>query len=95
MRTAFMTVFLIVALQGIASASTALAAPADANSSAPAASATEVPSATAPAESDASKAQPTQRTDSERKALPIQPQVLSKNFQSPRPVQIYWFFGGR
>lgn len=95
MRTALCTVLLVVALQGIASASPALAPPTDANSSAPAVSATGVPSAPAPVESDASKAQPTLRADAERKPLPIQPQVLSKNFQSPKPVHIYWFFGGR
>ena len=92
MRTAFMTVFLVVALQGIASASAAFAST-DATPSVPAVSASEVPSSTARA--DADKAQPALPADAERKTLPSQPEALSKNFQSPKPVQIYWFFGGR
>lgn len=94
MRNAFMTVFLVVALQGTP-VSAALASPMDENSSAPPASATEVPSAPAPVEADASKVQAPLRTDTEHKPLPSQPQVLTKNFQSPKPVHIYWFFGGR
>ena len=95
MRTVMWTVFLVVALQGMASASTAFASPTPATAtvssdvaSSPAASA-ERPDADTP------KAEPAFRADSERKPAAGQPQVLSKNFQSPKPVQIYWFFGGR
>jgi hypothetical protein len=43
------------------------------------------------------KAEPQSRsvTERERARMNYQPQVLSKSFQSPKPVQIYWFFGGR
>ena len=94
MRTVLWTVFLVVALQGMASASSAFASPMDENSSSAAVSA-DVPSATASAHAEASKAQASPRADTARKSQPSQQQVLSKNFQSPRPMQIYWFFGGR
>ena len=91
MRTALWTVFLVVALQGIASASTALASP-DVNSPTQAVSASN---AVAGPDADVLKAQPSPSADAERKPVRNPPQVLSKNFQSPKPVQIYWFFGGR
>ena len=94
MRTALWTVFLVVALQGIASASTALASP-DVNSPTQAVSASDAHNAVAGPDADVLKAQPSPSADAERKPAPNQPQVLSKNFQSPKPVQIYWFFGGR
>lgn len=93
MRSAFMTVILVVAVQGIASAPTALAST-DVNSPAPAVSASNGQSAVAGPDADVLKAQPL-RADAERKPVRSQKQVLSKNFQSPKPVQIYWFFGGR
>ena len=93
MRTALMTVFLVVALQGIASASSAFASPEDEIASAP--GTLEVPSVTPPEQPDASKTQVPLRTDTERQPVASRFQVLSKNFQSPKPVQIYWFFGGR
>ena len=90
MRTALWTVFLVVALQGIASASTAFAS----TDVTPAStvSAAEAPSPTVRADE---KAQPSLRPEDQRRADSGQPQVLSKNFQRPKPVQIYWFFGGR
>ena len=93
MRTVLWTVFLVVALQGIASASTALASP-DVNSPTPV-SASDGQNAAAGPDADMLKAQPSPSPDAERKPVRNQPQVLSKNFQSPKPVQIYWFFGGR
>ena len=95
MRTALWTVFLVVALQGIASASTALAST-DVNSPTPAVSAADAESTVAASNADVLKVQPSLRADAERnKPERSQPEVLSKNFQSPKPVQIYWFFGGR
>jgi hypothetical protein len=41
------------------------------------------------------RTQPSSRSESEAKPVRVQPQVLSKNFANPKPVQIYWFFGGR
>ena len=92
MRSALWTVFLVVALQGIASASSAFASPMDENTSRASA---DVPSATEAVDAEGSKAQTSPRTDFDRKSRPSQQQVLSKNLQSPRPMQIYWFFGGR
>ena len=93
MRTALRTVFLVVALQGIASASTALASP-DVNSPTTV-SASDGQNAVPGPDADVLKAQPSPSADAERQPVRNQPQVLSKNFQSPKPVQIYWFFGGR
>jgi len=96
MRTALWAVFLVVALQGIASASTALAST-EVNLPVAIVSATDVPSSTDRNDVDPIKAQPqpSLRADGDRKPTSRQPQVLSKNVQSPKPVQIYWFFGGR
>jgi hypothetical protein len=94
MRTALWAVFLVVALQGIASASTALAST-EVNLPVAVVSATDVPSSTDRNDADPIKAQPQLRADGDRKPTSRQPQVLSKNVQSPKPVQIYWFFGGR
>jgi hypothetical protein len=93
MRTMLWTVFLVVALQGMASASTAFASPTDMKSSAQTRS---VPSSdVATARLDALGVQPPLAVGNERTPIQTQPQVLSKNFSSPKPVQIYWFFGGR
>ena len=46
-------------------------------------------------EASAMRIQPSSRSESERKSERTQPEVLSKNFATPKPVQIYWFFGGR
>jgi hypothetical protein len=89
------TVFLAVALQGIALVSTAHASPTAANSSALAESVSRPESTATRSDADALRAQPSPSADAERKPAPSQPQVLSKNFPSPKPVQIYWFFGGR
>ena len=93
MRKVLWTVFLVVAFQGMAAASTALASPTAEKATAETLSVRE--STTARFEADAVKTRPGLRTESERKALRSQPEVLSKNFSNPKPVQIYWFFGGR
>ncbi len=91
MRTVLWAVFLVVALQGMAAASTALASP----------RAERVATAEALSVSDgttrleAVRTQRSSRSDGERKPVRTQPEVLSKNFSNPKPVQIYWFFGGR
>jgi len=94
MRKVLWTVVLVVAFQGVAAASTALAAPtAERVDSAETVS---VPDGT-PTRLEASslRIQPTSRGESARKPVRTQPEVLSKNFSNPKPVQIYWFFGGR
>jgi hypothetical protein len=94
MRTLLWTVFLVVALNGMASASSAFAATTTAPS--PAIHETsERPGSPARSEDVAVKAEPDLNAYTERRPVRPQPQVLSKNFQSPKPVQIYWFFGGR
>ena len=91
MRTALWAVFLVIAIQGMAAASTeALAAP----------TGERVATAEAVADStttrlEAVRTPPSSRSDTERKPVRFQPQVLSKSFANPKPVQIYWFFGGR
>jgi hypothetical protein len=95
MRALLWTVFLVVAAQGIALASTASASPlavemsaSDDASSRPDARATRL---------DAQEARPqtSLNAQSARKPARSEAQVLSKNFPRPKPVQIYWFFGGR
>jgi hypothetical protein len=91
MRTALLTVFLVVALQGMAGASTVVAAPTEkvaAETLSPQDSATRL-------EASALRIQPSSRSESDRKPVRAQPQVLSKSFSNPKPVRIYWFFGGR
>ena len=93
MRTVMWTVFLVVALQGIATASTAFASPIEGTPSASTVSDVSTPAARPDAEPPKADSQPAM--SAERKQAGSRPQVLSKNFQRPRPVQIYWFFGGR
>lgn len=90
MRNVLCLAFLV----GVASTSVALASPIAANSSgrADAVSRPEVSSRT---ESGEASAQPSLQAQSENKTDRRERQVLSKNFQQPKPVQIYWFFGGR
>ena len=92
MRTMLWTVFLVVALQSMASASTAFASPTDMKPSAQTRAVATPDVGTA--RLDTLRVQPL-AVESERKPIQTQPQVLSKNFASPKPVQIYWFFGGR
>ena len=95
MRIVLRTVFLIVALQGIASASMAFASPMAVDASAPA-QAVSGPEADANRlDADEVRTQPPLRVQTERKPVTSEAQVLSKNFPRPKPVQIYWFFGGR
>jgi hypothetical protein len=94
MRTVLWTVFLVVALQGMATASTAFASPAAEGVAT--AETLSVPDRTPTRlEASAIRIQPAARSDSERKPVSAEPQVLSKSFANPKPVQIYWFFGGR
>ena len=90
MRNVLCTAFLV----RIASASAALASPIAADSAVPAAvSRAEVVSARP--ETGEASAQTSLQAQSESKPERGERQVLSKNFQRPKPVQIYWFFGGR
>ena len=94
MRNALWTIFLVVALQSMAVHSTALASPIA--EKATLAEALSAPgNMTARLETGAVKTTPGARADSERRSTQERPEVLSKNFASPKPVQIYWFFGGR
>jgi hypothetical protein len=93
MRHLLWTVFLVVAIQGMAAASTAHASP-----TAEKATLEPIPvpqSASTRLEASSLRIQPSSRSESERKSDRTQPEVLSKNFANPKPVQIYWFFGGR
>lgn len=94
------TVFLVVALQGIAAAatSTAFASPTSEPVATTESVATEtvaVPDRTTRLEASSLRIQPASRAETERKPPRTQPEVLSRNFANPKPVQIYWFFGGR
>ena len=91
MRTTLWTVVLVVALQGMASASTAWAAPKPTTSAIVAGPET----AGTRADAIAPRVQASLRPDTERTPVKGPPQALSKSFQSPKPVRIYWFFGGR
>jgi hypothetical protein len=91
MRTSTWAIFLFVSLKGIASVSAALAAPAT--------EATPTPALAGPSAaverlaSDEQRPRPLVQVNSERKPAPVEAKTLS--LSSPKPVQIYWFFGGR
>jgi hypothetical protein len=95
MRTLLWTVFLVVAAQGIASASTASASPIAADITATANVDTRADSGAARFDRGETRAQPSLHAQSEGKPARSEAQVLSKNVPRPKPVQIYWFFGGR
>ncbi len=82
-------------LVGIASTSAALASPIAADSSVPS-DVVSRPEAvvTRPGTGEVSPP-PSLQAQSERRRDGAERQILSKNFQRPKPVQIYWFFGGR
>jgi hypothetical protein len=92
MRTMLWTIFLVVALQGMAGASTALASPTEKVATAETLS---PPDGATRLEASSLRIQPSSRSESERTPVRRQPQVLSKSFSNPKPVRIYWFFGGR
>jgi len=93
MRALLWTVFLVVAAQGIDLAPAASASPLAAEISAPAD--TRADANAARLEARVTRAQPSLHVQSERKVPRSEAQVLSKNYPRPKPVQIYWFFGGR
>lgn len=90
MRKLLWTVFLIVAFHGMATASTAFASP-----TAEKVTLSVADSSVARLDGDSVKTPPTLRADAVRVPERVQSQVLSKNFSNPKPVRIYWFFGGR
>lgn len=91
MRTMLWTVFLIVAVQTMAVASTAVASPSTVTATVP----VSAPEGTTRPNGQDDKAQAAARRNQEEQPARVQSQVLSKNFASPKPVQIYWFFGAR
>lgn len=95
MRTVLRTVFLVVALQAIASASTVFASPTAVEASAPAQAASGPEADANRFDASEVRAQSSLRVQTARKPARSEAQVLSKNFPRPKPVQIYWFFGGR
>ncbi len=95
MRALLWTVFLVVAAQGIALAPAASASPLAAEISAPADADTRADADAARLEARMTRARPSLHAQSERNVPRSEAQVLSKNYPRPKPVQIYWFFGGR
>ena len=95
MRTVLWTVFLVVALRGIASASVAFGSPVAAGASVQANAVSGPEAGAAGLDVREDRAQASLRAPSERKPARSDAQILSKNFPRPKPVQIYWFFGGR
>jgi len=91
MRKLLCTAFLV----GIASASAALASPIADHSSVPGEAVSRSEIIAARPETGEASAQGSLQARSESKSDRGERQVLSKNFQRPKPVQIYWFFGGR
>ena len=88
MRNALCTGFLVA----IATVSAAHASPITKDASAPSEAVSRTDVAVTRSDSSEISAQTMQ---SEGKPERAQRQVLSKNFQPSKPVQIYWFFGGR
>ena len=88
MRNALCTGFLVA----IAAVSAAQASPITRDASAPSEAVSRTDIAVTRSESADISAQPAQ---SDVKQVRAERQILSKNFQPSKPVQIYWFFGGR
>ena len=95
MRNALWTVFLIVVIQGMAAGSTAVLASPTGEKVAAAEAVSAPESNTTRLEASVMRIQASSRSENEGKTVRTQPEVLSKNFASPKPVRIYWFFGGR
>ena len=95
MRTLSLTVFLYVALQGIASAATALASPIAGESPARAETVSRTDTGADRLDLDDRRSAASFRATAERKPARSKAQVLSKDVSRPKPVRIYWFFGGR
>ena len=96
MRALLWTAILVVAAaQGIASAPTAAASPLAVEMSAPADPSSRPDGRTARLDAQEVRPQASLNAQSGRKPARSESQVLSKNFPRPKPVQIYWFFGGR
>jgi hypothetical protein len=93
MRMLSLTVFLFVAIQGIATASTAFASPTAVNASVQAD--TRSSQKATRFDVDEKRVAPSQRAKVERASTGDETQVLSKDYPQPKPVHIYWFFGGR
>lgn len=94
MRALLWTSILVVAAHGIVAASTAAASPIAVEVSAPA-DVSGRTDARADRLGQEARPQASLNAQSERKPARSETQVLSKNFPRPKPVQIYWFFGGR
>ena len=95
MRKVLWTVFLVVALQGMAAAGTSTAFASPTSEPAATTETVAVPDRTTRLEASSLRIQPASRAEAERKPARAQQEVLSRNFANPKPVQIYWFFGGR
>jgi hypothetical protein len=91
MRTSTWAIFLFVSLKAVASVATAHAAP----TTEPIATVAGPSTAVDRPATDEQRSQRVVQVNHERKPETIQAKPLSKDFSSPKPVQIYWFFGGR
>jgi len=89
MRTMSWTIFLVVALHGLGSASPVSAA--SSSQPVPSFARTEAGAGSVLAEDRSAVL----KTEAERASPPTEAKVLSRDLAKPKPVQIYWFFGGR
>lgn len=85
----------IAFLVGIASVTTALATPIAANSSVAPDTMSRAEVTVTRSEAGDGRSQRSLQAQSESKTERSEGQLLSKNFPRAKPVQIYWFFGGR
>lgn len=95
MRALLWTSILVVAAQASALAPAASASPLAVEISAPASTSSRSDARAATRDGQDTRPQASLNAQSERKLSRSETQVLSKNFPRPKPVQIYWFFGGR
>jgi hypothetical protein len=90
MRTVTLAIFLVVALNGIASASSAFASTSEPTPARP-----QQELNAGPVGFEQSRSAPLLKAEAETKPERSTGSVVSREVPQPKPVQIYWFFGGR
>jgi hypothetical protein len=90
MRTVTLAIFLVVALHGIASASVAFASTSEATAARP-----QQELNAGPVGFQQSRSAPLLKAEAETKPQRSAGNIVGRDVPQPKPVQIYWFFGGR
>lgn len=90
MRTVPLAIFLVVALNGFASASSVLASTSESTAARP-----QQELNAGPVGFEQSRSAPLLKADAGSKPERRAASIVGRDAPQPKPVQIYWFFGGR